>query len=263
MIPAKPGMAVNEWDKIAEREIRLACKSILETTQFANAPRMGGLLKFLIEKAILGDERGVSEYAIGVEVFGRNPSDYSTGEDPSVRVQIGRLRSKLRTYYATGIDATGIEISIPLGSYMPQFKRTKLSRMEQQADCALALQPLKCIACSMDGEPFAQGLYEELVYQLLSAFGGIIVPSSAYTHFEHPNVPTATRNQANHLIEGSVRIDAQRIRTSVRLVDILFGRVTWSQHFDRNVHFAIEKQEELASSICGALKLHLYGKSNS
>ncbi|MFA5018701.1 MAG: hypothetical protein WC504_14200, partial [Methylobacter sp.] len=57
-----------------------------------------------------------------------------------------------------------------------------------------------------------------------------------------------------HLLEGSVQIDEERLRASIRLVDVSAGCIAWTEQFDRRVFFAISHQEELASSICRALK---------
>lgn len=58
---------------------------------------MSRLLAYLVERAITDCARDTSEYAIGIGVFDRDPLHYSPGEDPVVRVQVGRLRTKLKT----------------------------------------------------------------------------------------------------------------------------------------------------------------------
>jgi hypothetical protein len=56
---------------------------------------MARLLIFLVNKTMTGAERETSEYAIGIEVFDKDPATYSTYEGSVVRVQIKRLRCKL------------------------------------------------------------------------------------------------------------------------------------------------------------------------
>ncbi|MGZ5076583.1 MAG: hypothetical protein ACXV9R_08165 [Methylobacter sp.] len=242
-------------------ETQAALETILASSVFINAPRMCRLLRFLVEKAISGSVRDTSEYAIGIEVFDRNPSDYSVGEDPVVRVQVGRLREKLKVYYQTLGAGSNIEISIPVGSYMPIIKTLSAEDIALKQSCMLVIYPFKCISYHGDSMHFTQGLNEELMHQLFKAFGKIIVPSSLSMSGAADNenwaLKTFSKAGANHLLEGSVQIDAKSIKASIRLVDVSVGCIAWSEQFNRDAFFAITLQEELASSICGALKRFL------
>lgn len=245
-------------DSIPVAEVQAACESILASDMFLNSPRMSRLLGFLVEKAISEAVRDTSEYAIGIEVFDRNPSLYSTGDDPIVRVQVGRLRVKLKKYYASlGRDAD-IEIVVPLGSYMPVFRRKRIAAIELKQKSIFAIYPFKCLSRHEGGEFFTHGLYDELAHHLYKTFGQIIVVSSPFVpddgDCERRDVADARCERARHRLEGSVHVDAERIRTSVRLVDVATGCVAWSEQFNRNASLAIARQEELASSICSALQ---------
>ncbi|MDD5412776.1 MAG: hypothetical protein PHF31_15445 [Methylobacter sp.] len=255
MTAMKKGMEVKA---ISGAEVQAALESVLASDMFINAPRMCRLLSFLGEKAIFGAVRDTREYAIGIEVFDRDPSVYSVSEDPIVRVQVGRLREKLKTYYATLGAGSDIEILIPIGSYMPVIQRKSVLDTDSKHRSMLAIHPFKCISQHGDGVPFTQGLNEELTHQLFKAFGKIIVAHSFFAPGNVDNESWTLKDISsagvNHLLEGSVQIDAERIRASIRLVDVSVGCIAWSEQFDRNIFFAITHQEELASSICSALK---------
>lgn len=248
----------NEVAAIPAIEVQTALELILASSMFVNAIRRSRLLRFLVEKALSGSVRDTSEYAIGIEVFDRDPSAYSTSEDPIVRVQVGRLREKLKAYYATLGAGSDIEISIPIGSYMPVIRRMNVVDTGCKQYSMLAIHPFKCISYHGDGVSFTQGLNEELMHQLFKAFGKIIVPHSFFksgnVYIESRTVKNDSNAGANHVLEGSVQIDAESIRISIRLVDASVGCIVWSEQFDRSIFFAIAHQEELASSICGALK---------
>jgi hypothetical protein len=74
------------------------------------------LLRYLAKQAVEHPGVPVKEYQIATEVFGRQ-SDFDPQLDSMVRVQAGRLRSKLAEYYSSegANDATLIEL--PKGSY--------------------------------------------------------------------------------------------------------------------------------------------------
>src|ERR1019366_4820699 len=68
------------------------------------------------------DAPGMSlkEYQIATEVFGR-PADFDSRMDSTVRVQTGRLRSKLAEYYAGEGAPDRMVIEIPKGAYLLTF----------------------------------------------------------------------------------------------------------------------------------------------
>ena len=72
----------------ARHELQL----VLESTVFANAPRLRALLSFLVEETICGHAAELKEPVVAVEVFGR-PADFDHRTDSVVRVQIHNLRT--------------------------------------------------------------------------------------------------------------------------------------------------------------------------
>jgi TolB-like protein len=232
--------------EIAVQEIRAAYESILASEAFLKAHRMRRLFRYLMEQAMLGGKGNVNEYAIGIEVFDRKPEDLIS-EDPVIRVQVGRLRQRLAAYYMKHAVSGGVEIAIPTGRYMPVFRRIapQLEQVVQSGD--LLVQPIKCLVDRLEGQAFAYGLYEELLDQLVSAYGDVFMRVE-------PSSTSSARIAPRRLIEGSLRVDGERIRISMRLVDYSLSRITWARHFDRSLQFGIRDQEELAASICYALR---------
>ncbi|GKT26517.1 hypothetical protein [Acidovorax sp. SUPP3334] len=243
-------------NEIEKDQVRAACDAILESDAFTKAHRMRRLFRFLVEQAIAGEDRNTNEQTIGIEVFDRDASAYMPGEDPIVRVQVGRLRQRLDAYYAANKSPGNIEISIPVGSYMPVIQRASLARHEEpMLPSRLMVQPVQCIAVRVDGQAFAHGLYEELVNQLFRVFGDVLMaPASLLGQGGNDLDRHGKSARSHHLIESSLRIDTDRIRASIRLVDSSFKRIAWARHFDCSVQFGIQQQEELATSICSALK---------
>lgn len=243
---------------IAVDDIKSAREELLASDAFKKSPRMSRLLDYLVEKAILESARDTSEYAIGIEVFDRNPRLYSTGDDPVVRVQVGRLRAKLKNYYASlGCDAA-VEIVIPLGCYMPAFQCRRRSANDFQHTSAFSICPFKCVSQHAEWEWFTQGLHDELTHHLYKNLGRkIIIESPPDLYKDKPaGKPSALfpGEIIGHRLEGSVHVDAERIRTSVRLIDVATGCLEWSEQFNRAAPVAVAHQQELASSICHALR---------
>jgi len=78
------------------------------------------LLRYLAEQSIGHPGTGVKEYQIATEVFKR-PEDFDPRMDSTVRVQTGRLRSKLAEYYAHAGAEDHWVVDIPKGAYTLNF----------------------------------------------------------------------------------------------------------------------------------------------
>jgi len=242
---------------IDEDEIRLAYEAILASDAFQKAHRMRRLFRYLMGQVLAVDKGTISEYTIGIEVFDRNPEDYIS-EDPAIRVQVGRLRHRLAAYYTDHAVSGDVEITIPVGTFTPVFRRIirPEKRLPPAQGGSLMVQPIRYIAERIEGQVFASGLYEELLNQLFSSFGNVFMwadPPFAQTGKRANPTGEDIYVAPHRLIEGSLRVDSERIRTSIRMIDSL-SRITWARHFDRSVQFGIREQEELAASICHALK---------
>ncbi|HEY6943733.1 MAG TPA: hypothetical protein VI431_01235 [Candidatus Acidoferrum sp.] len=78
------------------------------------------LLRYLADHALEHPGASPKEYQIATEVFGR-PSDFDPHVDSTVRVQAGRLRSKLAEYYASEGAEDSILVDFPRGTYALTF----------------------------------------------------------------------------------------------------------------------------------------------
>lgn len=93
---------------------------VLHSRTLQNSESLKAFLRFVVVKTVDDHEAQLKEYTIATEVFGRN-SDYDPRIDSVVRVQAGRLRTKLNEYYATEGKADQIVIDLPKGHYHPVF----------------------------------------------------------------------------------------------------------------------------------------------
>lgn len=93
---------------------------VLASPLFARSPRQSSFLRFVVEKALAGEQEQIKEYEIAVNVYGRR-RDHSNQADPIVRVEASRLRSKLLEYYSTEGRHEEFRIELPKGTYVPEF----------------------------------------------------------------------------------------------------------------------------------------------
>jgi tetratricopeptide (TPR) repeat protein len=114
---------------IPRGEVEAELQRILASPIFRKAPRHSRFLSFVTRKALDASGDCIKEYLIGVEVFDRE-SDYDPGSDPVVRVEAGRLRSRLTAYYRKDGRLDPIHIELPKGTYAPVFQRNGIAPIE-------------------------------------------------------------------------------------------------------------------------------------
>lgn len=108
---------------LATEEIRSALDRVLESSRFREAPRISAFLRFVVERRLAGEPEQIKETVIALEVYGRG-STFNPQTDSIVRVEAGRLRSKLRDYYLTEGRSEALRIELPKGTYVPVFHST-------------------------------------------------------------------------------------------------------------------------------------------
>ncbi|MDQ2835248.1 MAG: hypothetical protein M3Y50_16195 [Acidobacteriota bacterium] len=93
---------------------------LLGNPYFSNSRRFPAFLRFVIEQTISGHSDCLKERTLGVEIFGRT-ADYDTSSDPIVRVTAAEIRKRIAQYYQDPGHEHELRISLPPGSYVPQF----------------------------------------------------------------------------------------------------------------------------------------------
>ena len=95
---------------------------ILSSPPFCNSKRYPALLRYIVVKTLDGRSDILKERTLGVDVFERPPS-YDTNSDTVVRYTAGEVRKRLVLYYHEHGRGSAIQISLPAGSYVPEFHR--------------------------------------------------------------------------------------------------------------------------------------------
>ncbi len=79
------------------KAVRDAVDRIAASPLFVGSERLSRFLRYVVEETLASRSQAIKEFTIAVEVYGR-PADYDPKIDATVRVEAGRLRSKLRKY---------------------------------------------------------------------------------------------------------------------------------------------------------------------
>jgi hypothetical protein len=107
---------------VPSHEAQAELEAVLRSPAFERSERLRRFLRFICELSLKGEGSRINEYLIGSEVFQRG-ADYSPNEDSIVRRQALTLRQKLQEYYSTEGRDHGVRIELPVGRYVPIFRR--------------------------------------------------------------------------------------------------------------------------------------------
>src|SRR4051812_29316764 len=103
-------------------DVRAALDRIAASEAFRACPQLVAFLRYVVEATLSGRQDRIKGYTIAVEALGRG-DDFDPRDDPIVRVEAMRLRRALQRYYANGGSDDAVRIELPLGSYVPVFRR--------------------------------------------------------------------------------------------------------------------------------------------
>ena len=105
-------------------EILRELREVLASPHFSNSKRYPSLLKYIVENTLAGKSDLLKERTLGIEVFERPPA-YDTNTDTVVRYTAGEVRKRLLLYYSEHGTHSRFQITLPAGSYIPEFVQTR------------------------------------------------------------------------------------------------------------------------------------------
>jgi len=135
-------------------------EKVLHSRTLQNSENLRAFLRFVVEKTLADEDVQLKEYTIATEVFGRK-SDYDPRIDSVVRVQAGRLRTKLQEYYTVEGKNDQIVIDLPKGHYHPVFNCPHLESGQEISTAgarADGLAPNGHPALAAHGQPSMEGV---------------------------------------------------------------------------------------------------------
>jgi len=211
---SKPAVAHTDLvTPIPGPDVRAELERILASKGFATAGRLSKLLRYVVEKTLAGETDQLKEYAVGIEVFERDDK-YDPRLDSIVRVEAGRLRTKLDEYYNADGSSSPLRIALPRGGYAAVFTRAEPPTQAAAETKAAVLQPRRSRAAI----PLAAGL--------VCAIGAMVVwlggwnmqprddqhPAVAVLAF-HPNMTGEESERLASRLTESVTTELARLGT--------------------------------------------------
>jgi serine/threonine-protein kinase len=160
----------------SEREVREQIERITSSTAFRTSDRLKHFITFVSSQALQGKADNLKEYAVGVQVFGRETA-FDPRTDPVVRVQARRLRERLERYYREEGQHDEIVIDLPKGGYAPVFRRREVNAPPRPLaapapqDSTVMVHQIVDLSVNQDLSRFCSGLTREIIRRLASIRG--------------------------------------------------------------------------------------------
>ncbi len=270
--------AVEQAPEPAPDAVRAQLEKILLSNIFARSQRISRFLRFTVEQTLLGRGGSLKEYLIATEVYDK-PDTMDPRFDPIVRVEAGRLRSKLREYYEAEGRDDAVVISFRKRSYAPVF----IERQTRQPDAhtaeaqsagqpegmeinSIAVLPFADMSRRRDQDHFCDGLTEELINALAHVEGLRVVARTSVFQFKGQAGDIRKIGQelnVSSVLEGSVRKYGHRLRITAQLNSAADGYHLWSETFDRETRDIFGLQEEISRIIASKLAMPSRGSARA
>src|SRR5438132_8849191 len=138
--------------------------------------------------------------------------------------------------------------------------RIEIPPLANSTEKSIAVLPFNDLSPAKDHTYFSDGIAEELL-GALAKVGGLRVAARRSSFWfkdrEAELSEIATKLNVEHVIEGSVRRDGNRVRITAELIDACDGFTIWSETYEREMHGIFALQDEITRSIVDTLKLKL------
>lgn len=136
MLPGQASMERTPFSDDFQAAVRAELDSMLRAPIFTQSNRCKRFLSYVVLQTLTGNAGELKERTIGIRVFERT-NDYDTGDDSIVRVTANEVRKRLALFYGEPATLHSIQIELPRGSYVPEFRIQPTRRGNKAAEIAV------------------------------------------------------------------------------------------------------------------------------
>ena len=269
---------------IPKEQVAAQLDRILASKGFANAGRLSRLLRYVVERTLAGEADQLKEYAVGVEVFDRDDK-YDPRLDSIVRVEAGRLRSRLDEYYNSEGAQDEVRIVLPRGGYSAQFvvdhkegvastpwatwaiaigaiaavaavAAWSLGGQARSPETSIAVLAFEQYSSSGEDESVAAQLTDGVTSELARLRTLSVVSHTSAMQFAGVRKPLgeiAAALGADVIMEGSIQNNSDGIVVSARLVNANTDRKMWVESFPGQVNDIPALSRQIATAVSAAV----------
>ena len=211
-------------------------------------PHLAAVVRRLLAKS--PDERYESTRDLARELR----SLLETTSSPPAVATADQRRGRLR-YAAVGLAAIVLAVGAAVAAWV---WRAPGSAPEADAERPLlAVRPFRSLSPDPQQGYFADGMTEEIRGQLSQISALRLLSRNGLDAYKDDAMRAVRELGLRHLVDGSVRVDGNRVRVSAELVDASTQQTLWSDRYDRDLADVLTVQSQIAQEIARALHANL------
>ena len=135
----------------------------------------------------------------------------------------------------------------------------------QPPERSIAVLPFINLSSDGDDESFNDGLTEEIITGLSAVPELRVISRTSAMHYkgaEKPLPEIARELGVAHILEGSVRRSAGRVRITAQLIDARADEHLWAENYETDLRDVFRVQEQIARQVVRALEVELGEREN-
>lgn len=244
--------------QFSNEAINLQLQKIIQDPVFENSIILKNFLQYIVEESLQGNSNKLKEYTIAISVL-HKPIDFNTQENGIVRIHAARLRRILDVYYSDHGAVDFIRISIPKGSYIPEFSRNTTShsfnsKPSDKETLVIGIIPFNQLSCNESETFILKGLELQLSTALMKFDNFFIVDYqmiSALFKKEKDIKKIINEYDLNYIMMGDANVVKKNLRLYVHLINASSGQQIWAQMYEKKIinNNYFEIQDEIVAEI--------------
>jgi serine/threonine-protein kinase len=247
---------------LSPKAIRAQVARITASEVFRRADRQCRFLRYVVDHSLAGTTDRLKGFTIGLDVFDRD-SSFDPNLDSIVRVEAGRLRTKLRDYYQDPGRQDPILIDLPRGSYAPAISRREEQVVPFEERVArravrgsIAVLPFRNLSDDAEQEYFCDGLTDTVITALARNRHLKVISLTSVMRYKkgQQSIPDiGAELNVTHILEGTVLHDGNQVRVSAQLIEAETDHHVWAETFERDIAGVMRVQRDIADLISAQL----------
>jgi len=131
----------------------------------------------------------------------------------------------------------------------------------ETTELSIAVLPFVDMSSDKNKQYFSDGISEEIINMLSKVEGLKVIARTSSFAYKGKNLDLRVIGKqlnVSHVLEGSVRKVANKLRITVQLIKVHDGFQLWSDKFDSNIEDVFDIQDEISLKVLEEIKIQLF-----
>ena len=128
---------------------------------------------------------------------------------------------------------------------------------------SIAVLPLRDFSSDKDQEFFSDGMTDAIIGKLSGINNLKVISMTSVMRYKDQDrdLKKIGRDlQVDHILEGSVQLEGDRIRVRTQLINVVDDAQLWSETYDRQLESVFDIQDDISQALVDAMKIELRDK---